>query len=62
MSQETKKPITASSIARMAGNIASGLVANPQYNDGVPLATIAETSVQLAYLINAEIEKCEKFR
>ena len=58
----SKKLITVSSIARMAGNIASGMVANPQFNDSIDLQVIAANSVKLAYLINAEIEKCEKCR
>ena len=57
----SEKKITASSVIRVAGNIASGLVANPAYNDSVPLKRIAETSVELAYLILGEVEKVENF-
>lgn len=48
--------ISNSSIARMAGNIASGMVANPQFNDSVDLGIIAANSVKLARFIVEEIE------
>lgn len=59
---EHKPLITASSIARMAGNIAAGMIGHPRYHDGIPLHGIAETSVRLAYLIASEIEKHEPFQ
>jgi len=57
MSEPTlKKPdISESSIARMAGNIASGMVANPQFNDSVDLLVIAANSVKLARFIAREV-------
>lgn len=51
--------VTASSIARMAGNIASGLLMKKAaYYDMYEheLKTIATVSVKLAYLINAEVD------
>lgn len=56
--EPTAKPlIGASSIARMAGNIASGYVA--VYTKEVDQAYVAKLAVQLAYLISAEIDQRE---
>ena len=57
-----KKLITASSIARMAGNIASGMVPHISNLEDDKLRWIAERSVRLAYFINSEVEKCEQCR
>jgi hypothetical protein len=62
--KEDKPQITASSIARMAGNIASGFVqaaaSNPTGADDQYLRWVAERSVQLAWLIALEVKKAEQ--
>lgn len=56
-----KKPlINASSLARMAGNIASGYVAT--YNGVRDVEHVASVSVKLARAIAAEIERTEPVR
>ena len=53
----SEKTISASSIARMAGNIAAGIVTCPSVGlNPDNLSRVAETSVKLARLIVAEIE------
>ena len=45
------KPDYDTSLARMAGNIASGLVGNPAYYDGIDPNVLAETAVTIARAI-----------
>lgn len=47
------KPIPDSTVARIAGNIAAGLVTQKEYSN----AEVAEISVHIARLIVAEIER-----
>lgn len=58
-----QKKITTSSIIRVAGNIASGMVGGGAVPDNDQfLVAVAEASTKLAYLVVAEVEKCERFR
>jgi hypothetical protein len=62
---ETKpeKPLGNSAIARMAGNIASGLVVSDRYYDAsirlINFGRVKADAVMLARMIVAEIEKPE---
>ena len=62
MTDDKKPAITKSSLARMAGNIAAGMVGQAYYfeaNEDERHALIAVDAVKLARLIAQEVERSE---
>lgn len=59
-SDQKKGALTDSSIARMAGNIAAGLVMDRSARTDETFAEVARDSVKLARLIAAELDRASQ--